>query len=101
MAAEYFGAANDQVACIPMIETRQAVEHIDDILSVPGIDAVYVGPADLSVTYGLPPALDKSGDPFHERAGHDRGGVRATRRGARHPRKQRARRQRATAPASA
>ncbi len=88
---EYFGAANDQVACIPMIETRQAVEHIDDILSVPGIDAVYVGPADLSVTYGLPPALDQAGDPFHERACHDRGRVRATRRGAGHPREQRAR----------
>ncbi len=61
---EYFGAANDQVACIPMIETRQAVETIDDILSVPGIDAVYVGPADLSVTYGLPPALDQTSDTF-------------------------------------
>ena len=77
---EYFGAANDQVACIPMIETRQAVEHIDDILSVPGIDAVYVGPADLSVTYGLPPALDQSGDPFHSAlativAGCERHGV--------------------------
>ena len=45
--------ANDTVACIPMIETRQAVEGIDEILAVPGIDAVYVGPADLSMTYGL------------------------------------------------
>ena len=77
---EYFGAANDQVACIPMIETRQAVEHIDDILSVPGIDAIYVGPADLSVTYGLPPALDQSGDPFQSAlativAGCERHGV--------------------------
>ncbi len=78
--SEYFGAANEQVACIPMIETRQAVETIDDILSVPGIDAVYVGPADLSVTYGLPPALDQSGDPFQSAlktivAGCERHGV--------------------------
>ena len=47
-----------------MIETRQAVDAIDDILAVEGIDAIYVGPADLSVTYGLPPAMDNPGDPF-------------------------------------
>jgi len=40
--------ANDTVLVIPMIETAQAVKNIDDILSVPGIDAVYVGPADLT-----------------------------------------------------
>lgn len=62
--AEYLGQANELVACIPMIETRQAVEAVDDILAVPGIDAVYVGPADLSLTYGLPPAMDQPGEPF-------------------------------------
>jgi 4-hydroxy-2-oxoheptanedioate aldolase len=56
-------AANDTVLCIPMIETAQAVAAIDDILAVPGIDAIYVGPADLSLTYGLPPAGDNEG-PF-------------------------------------
>ena len=60
----YYGSADDLVACIPMIETRQAVEAIDDILGVEGIDAVYIGPADLSITYGLPPAMDNPGDPF-------------------------------------
>ena len=60
----YYGSANDLVACIPMIETRQAVEAIDDILGVEGIDAVYIGPADLSITYGLPPAMDNPGEPF-------------------------------------
>ena len=53
--------ANAAVAVIPMIETKQAVDNIDDILSVPGIDAVYVGPADLSVSLGLPPASDHDG----------------------------------------
>jgi 4-hydroxy-2-oxoheptanedioate aldolase len=51
----YYGAANAEVACIPMIETVQALENLDAILDVPGIDAVYVGPADLSITLGLPP----------------------------------------------
>ena len=44
-----------------MIETKQAVDNIDDILSVPGIDAIYVGPADLSISLGLPPASDHDG----------------------------------------
>jgi 4-hydroxy-2-oxoheptanedioate aldolase len=60
----YVGRANRDVACIPMIETRDAVERIDEILAVPGIDAVYVGPADLSFSLGMPPALDTTGDPF-------------------------------------
>ncbi|MGI8927344.1 MAG: HpcH/HpaI aldolase family protein [Tepidiformaceae bacterium] len=59
--ADYFAHANEQVACIPMIETAGAVERIDEILSVPGIDAVYVGPADLSITLGQPPAMDNGG----------------------------------------
>lgn len=58
-------SANAGVACIPMIETAQAVAALDDILQVPGIDAVYVGPADLSISYGQPPASDNDG-PFAE-----------------------------------
>jgi 4-hydroxy-2-oxoheptanedioate aldolase len=57
----YFERANAEIACVVMIETSQAVERLDDILSVPGIDAVYVGPADLSITLGLAPALDNGG----------------------------------------
>jgi 4-hydroxy-2-oxoheptanedioate aldolase len=64
--AGYYGSANTTVACIPMIETRHAVEHIDDILAVPGIDAVYIGPADLSITYGLSPAVDQTDPVFAE-----------------------------------
>lgn len=56
-------SANEGVAVIPMIETAQAVEALEDILDIPGIDAVYVGPADLSISYGLPPASDNDG-PF-------------------------------------
>ena len=52
---DYYAHANTDVAVIPMIETVEAVENIDDILSVPGVDAAYVGPSDLSLTLGLPP----------------------------------------------
>ena len=64
----YFDDANTQIACIPMIETREAVEHLDDILSVEGIDAVYVGPADLAVSFGLPPATDHPDSPVYQEA---------------------------------
>jgi 4-hydroxy-2-oxoheptanedioate aldolase len=49
--------SNETVLAIAMIETAQAVENLDEILSVPGLDALYVGPADLSLSLGLiPPA---------------------------------------------
>ena len=53
---DYFQNANETVLCIVMIETVQALENLDDILSVPGVDAAYIGPADLSVSLGFPPA---------------------------------------------
>ena len=53
--SDYFAHANADVAVIPMVETAEAVANLDDILSVPGVDAVYVGPSDLSVSLGLPP----------------------------------------------
>jgi 4-hydroxy-2-oxoheptanedioate aldolase len=59
-------AANAEVVVMPMIETAEAVKNIDDILSVPGIDAVYVGPADLSITLGCTPKLDQTEAPVVE-----------------------------------
>ncbi|WP_420639627.1 HpcH/HpaI aldolase family protein [Candidatus Poriferisocius sp.] len=51
----YFAGANRAVQCIPMVETTTALQHLDDILSTPGVDAIYVGPSDLSVSLGLGP----------------------------------------------
>ncbi|MGH9270559.1 MAG: aldolase/citrate lyase family protein, partial [Ilumatobacteraceae bacterium] len=48
--------AADTIAVIPMIETAEAISNLDEILSVPGIDAIYVGPADLGVSLGLEPS---------------------------------------------
>jgi len=53
--SNHFDWAGDGIALIPMIETVEAISNLDDILAVPGIDAVYVGPADLSITLGLKP----------------------------------------------
>jgi 4-hydroxy-2-oxoheptanedioate aldolase len=61
---DYVENANEQIACIPMIETKQAIENLDDILSVPGVDGIYIGPSDLSFALGLPPRMDNE-DPLH------------------------------------
>ena len=49
-----------------MIETKQALENLDDILSVDGLDAIYVGPADLSLTLGCTPKFDQEEKPVVE-----------------------------------
>lgn len=56
--SDYVQHANQTVLTFAMIETRQAVENIDAILSVPGLDGIYVGPADLAMSYGHPPRAD-------------------------------------------
>ena len=38
-----------------MVETVEALKNVDAIVNTPGVDAVYVGPADLSISLGLPP----------------------------------------------
>lgn len=55
---DYAAHANTTVTTIAMIETQSAVENLDDILSTPGLDAIYIGPADLSQSYGFAPRLD-------------------------------------------
>jgi 4-hydroxy-2-oxoheptanedioate aldolase len=52
--------------CVVMIETVTAVKHVDDILAVPGIDAVFVGPNDLAVSAGVESSYDGR-DPEHRR----------------------------------
>ena len=56
---DYVSWANDEVVCLVMIETREAVEQVEEIVSVPGVHGVYVGPSDLSLAYGLLPAPDQ------------------------------------------
>ena len=64
--ADYGDHANEDLIVMPMIETAEAVKNIDEILRVPGIDAVYVGPSDLSLTLGCKPRLDQTDPPVVE-----------------------------------
>ena len=56
--ADYQKHANDTVVVFAMIETRQALDNLDAILSVKGLDAVYIGPSDLSLALGCNPTFD-------------------------------------------
>ncbi|HTF53887.1 MAG TPA: aldolase/citrate lyase family protein [Pseudonocardia sp.] len=58
--------ANRSTIVAVMIETPGGVENLDSILSVPGVDAVYVGPSDLALGHGMTPTLNVQ-NPEHER----------------------------------
>lgn len=61
--ADYQKIANDETLLLPMIETREAVEHLDEILSVPGLAGCFIGPSDLAFSYGKEPKFDHE-EPF-------------------------------------
>ncbi|MGB0900569.1 HpcH/HpaI aldolase family protein [Halocynthiibacter sp.] len=50
----YVAEANDQVFCFVQAESRAALENIDAIAATPGVDGVFIGPADLSADMGYP-----------------------------------------------
>ena len=60
----YLDMVNEELVIIPMIETQQAIDNLDDILGVPGIDVLLVGPSDLSIELGVP--LDYSCDTYQQ-----------------------------------
>lgn len=62
----YANHANEAIVCLVMIETATALAALDEILSVPGVDGVYVGPVDLSLSLGLPPLPFHDDHRFHE-----------------------------------
>lgn len=59
-AVDYFARANDEILIVLQCEHIQAVENADSIFSVPGIDAIFVGPNDLAASMrskdGKPPS---------------------------------------------
>ena len=60
---DYAKNANNSLLIIAMIETQEALDNLDDILSVEGIDAIFIGPADLSLSLGYTPKFDQE-EPF-------------------------------------
>ena len=62
--ADYQANANDEIVILAMIETKEGLENLDAICATPGLDAVYIGPADLSFALGMAPRGDNP-DPVH------------------------------------
>ncbi len=65
--ADYRAWASEHIVVLPMVETVEALQRLDEITSTPGVDGVYVGPADLSLSLGLRPnPYSNTAPPFVE-----------------------------------
>lgn len=51
---EHLKSSNREILLIAQIETQQAIKNLDEILSVQGIDMIFIGPSDLSQSFGVP-----------------------------------------------
>jgi 4-hydroxy-2-oxoheptanedioate aldolase len=68
--SDYATAANANVVVFAMIETKQALDNLDAICAVEGIDAVYIGPSDLSLSLGCTPVFDDVDPPVAQAIDH-------------------------------
>ena len=57
--SDYAKHANQEMLKFAMIETKEALDKLDEIMSVRGIDGIYIGPADLSLTVDEEPSFDR------------------------------------------
>ena len=65
--SDYANHANDEILKLAMIETSEALQKLEEIMSTPGLDGIYIGPADLSIAICQKPAFDNSeGSPTYE-----------------------------------
>src|SRR5262245_51500681 len=69
-AATYYARANDETIVVLQAESPQGVENADAILSVPGVDAVFIGPNDLMSMMGMKPAMETDAPQFVEALDH-------------------------------
>ncbi len=58
--SDYSKHADNEILKLAMIETKEALEKLDEILDTPNLDGIYIGPADLSLAVGEEPGFDKS-----------------------------------------
>src|SRR5262245_23681924 len=64
--ATYYARANEEILVVLMIERIQAIEALDDILSVPGVDVAFIGPNDLHNSMGKKPMFDSDDKQYTE-----------------------------------
>lgn len=51
---EFMNNSNEKVLLLPQCETREALENIEEIVNIDGIDGIFIGPFDLSISMGMP-----------------------------------------------
>jgi len=56
---DYLAKANGEMLALAMVETAQGLANVDAIAATPGLDAIYIGPSDLSLALGGPPGQDQ------------------------------------------
>jgi len=56
--AEAIAAANRETLLIVQVETRQALNQLEEIVAVPGVDVILIGPTDLSISLGVPGEIE-------------------------------------------
>ena len=57
--SDYAKHADSEILKLAMIETKEALEKLDEILDTPNLDGIYIGPADLSLAVGEEPGFDR------------------------------------------
>tara|TARA_B100000029_G_scaffold504288_1_gene582867 strand:- start:1578 stop:2369 length:792 start_codon:yes stop_codon:yes gene_type:complete len=57
--SDYAKHSNNEILKFAMIETKEAINNLDKIMTTPGLDGIYIGPADLSLAIGEEPSFDK------------------------------------------
>ena len=57
--SDYAKHADEEILKLAMIETKEALEKLDEILDTPNLDGIYIGPADLSLAVGEEPGFDR------------------------------------------
>ena len=57
--SDYAKHADKEILKLAMIETKESLEKLEEILDTPNLDGIYIGPADLSLALGEEPGFDK------------------------------------------
>ena len=68
--SDYAKYANDEIVKLAMIETKEGLDNVEEILQVEGLDGVFVGPTDLALTLGMTPGPEHSQPDLEEAIAH-------------------------------
>jgi len=68
--SDYFAHANDAIMRLAMVETKEGLDNIEEILAVDGLDGIFVGPTDLAIALGMTPGPEGAHEALEEAIAH-------------------------------